>query len=130
MTDKRAAHPRVGNDAAFTLVGTRLARPPFTREPMAAAGTPFAGPAIRRRNDGTAVDGSNRHALSAQPSASSWHGHDGGIGATMASKRDAGRIAEDSTQPSARIPARPPAKEVRHVNATPQRRLEVVARRP
>ena len=130
MTDKKAAHPRVGNYAAFTLVGTRPARSPPTREPMVAAGTPFAGPAIRRGNDGTAVNESNRHALSAPPSASSWHGRDGGIGVTVASKRDAGKIAEDSTQPSARIPARPPAKEVRHVNANPQRRLEVVARRP
>ena len=46
----------------------------------------------------------------------------------MATRRGAGKIAEDSTQPSARVPARLPAEEVHHVTANPPHWLEIVAR--
>ena len=56
-------------------------------------------------------------------------GRGAGVGVIIASGRDAGTIATDSTLPSAHIPACPLATKVSHVNATAPYRLENTARR-
>ena len=86
-------------------------------------------PAGRRRKLLATIDQSDRHVLPAQPPSSSWHGRDGSVGVTRAAGRNAGTIATDSTKPSVHVPARLPATEVIHVNASTPHRLEIAARR-
>ena len=141
MTEKKAARLRVGNDVVFTRVGTRPAQSPPNPDrlpldegvdhrcclPPGSEVTLYVETLQRWASANWAARPSPAH-LRRRPKCSAATAG-AGVGATMASKRYAGKIAEDSTLPSARIPARPPAKEVRHVNANPQRRLEAVARR-